>query len=114
MAHLWYLVQVQVRLQGCEFRSNVAPHTLVASHGDGFNEAQFYSDARMPVYMPDNVVPRFGHTCQLKAAPMDFFLGVDDAWLEDLRAVRAPPQQRSPITDHWWTDREILNCWVYL
>lgn len=78
---------MQVQLQGCEFTNNTAEHVLVASHGDGYNEAQFYSDITMDVFMPDGMVPHTTHTLNLADAPEQAFLSASDAWITDLRKV---------------------------
>ena len=76
---------MQVRLQGCEFKNNTPEHTLVASNGDGFNKAEFYSDKRMRVFISD--FPHTSHTRKLADAPERMFLSASDAWLTDLQTV---------------------------
>lgn len=81
---------MQVRLQDCSFNNNVAEHILVASHGDGYNEAEFYSDTNMEVYNPDRVVPHTSHTRKLRNAPEKQFLNPYDPWVSDLWVVSIP------------------------
>ena len=63
----------------------------MASHGDGYNEAEFYSDVTMDVFMPDRLVPHTAHTRKLIDAPEQMFLSASDAWITDLRTVRTFP-----------------------
>lgn len=68
-------------------------HTLVASDGDGVNEAMFYSDVERDVYMRENWnigPPRhMAKTHPLKTAPKKPFLTVDDDFIVQTRQVRS-------------------------
>lgn len=92
---------MQVRLEGCTFNNNSAEHILVASHGDGYNEAGFYSDRNMEVYMPDSVMLHTSHTRKLSNAPEKMFLSSSDEWLADLLTV-------CTLNSSLWS---ALSCW---
>jgi hypothetical protein len=80
-------VFIQVRLEGCTFTDNQAEHILTASHAEGFNTAEFFSDQEMPVFLPD--WHRYQSTKMLVQAPAGLFLTGSEDWLAELRTVSA-------------------------
>lgn len=91
-----------MRLEECSFENNDVDedaHTLVASDGDGVNEAMFFSDVERGVYMRENWnigPPRhMAKTYPLNTAPKKPFLTANDDFIVETQQVCSYPVFRA-------------------